>query len=176
LPPPGGWWGIAARGIPQAAAGSEGAMKVKDIMTRGVQLAAPDESIRDAARKMGEIDAGILPVGENDRLVGMISDRDIAIRGIGAGMGPDTKVRELMSEEVLYCFDDQEIEEVAANMGDVQVRRLPVVDRDKRLVGILSLADLAQAERGQRVGNALRQIAQPGGEHTQGANERSGGM
>jgi CBS-domain-containing membrane protein len=81
-----------------------------------------------------------------------------------------------MSQDVKYCFEDEDSAHVAQNMGELQVRRLPVLNRDKRLVGILSLADLAQAERGQRVGSALRQIAQPGGEHTQGANQRSGGM
>ncbi len=81
-----------------------------------------------------------------------------------------------MSGEVRYCYEDEDTAHVAQNMGELQIRRMPVLNRDKRLVGILSLADLAQAERGQRVANALRQIAQPGGEHTQGANQRSGGM
>ena len=95
---------------------------------------------------MAEIDAGALPVGENDRLVGMITDRDIAIRAVAAGQSPDAKIRGVMSKEVLYCFDDEANDDVARNMSDAKVRRLPVVDRDKRLVGILSLGDLALNE------------------------------
>ncbi len=142
-------------------------MKVRDIMTSGVQLVRPEETICDAARRMSEIDAGALPVADGDRLVGMITDRDIAIRGIGAGKGPDATVREVMSGKVLYCFDDQEIEEVASNMGDIQVRRLPVVNRDKRLVGIVSLGDLAESGRGAKVAEALQGVSRPGGENRQ---------
>ena len=151
-------------------------MKVSEIMTRDVCVARIDHSIEDAARMMLAIDAGLLPVGENDELVGTITDRDIAVRAVAEGKGPATPVGEVMSREVKYCFEDEDSVHVAQNMGELQVRRLPVLNRAKRLVGILSLADLAQAERGQRVGNALRQIAQPGGEHTQGAEQRSGGM
>jgi CBS domain-containing protein len=117
-----------------------------------------------------------LPVGENDQLVGTITDRDIAVRAIAEGKGPKTPVSEVMSSDVKYCYEDEDTAHVAQNMGELQVRRLPVLNRNKRLVGILSLADLAQAERGQRVGKALRQIAQPGGDHTQGAEQRSGRM
>ncbi|TGS81019.1 CBS domain-containing protein, partial [Mesorhizobium sp. M2D.F.Ca.ET.178.01.1.1] len=91
-----------------------------------------------------KLDAGVMPVGENDRLVGMITDRDMVIRGIALGKGPDTKVRDVMSQEVRYCFDDEDVDHVLANMGDLQVRRLPVLNRDKRLVGIISLGDLAR--------------------------------
>ena len=151
-------------------------MKVREAMTRDVRLVKPDQPIREAAKLMGELDIGALPVEENDRLVGMITDRDIAVRAVAAGRGADTPIRDVMSGEIKYCYEDQTVDEVTQNMGELRIRRLPVLNRDKRLVGILSLADLAQAERGQRVGNALRQIAQPGGEHTQGANQRSGGM
>lgn len=145
-------------------------MKVSEMMTRDVRLVRPDETIRAAAQLMGELDFGVLPVSENDRLVGMITDRDIAVRAIGAGRGPDTPVRDVMSREVLYCFEDQTTEEVARNMGDVQVRRLPVVDRNKRLVGILSLGDLARANAAiGEAGEALHGITQPGGQHSQAA-------
>lgn len=145
-------------------------MKVSEMMTRDVRLVRPDETIRAAAQLMGELDFGVLPVSENDRLVGMITDRDIAVRAIGAGRGPDTPVRDVMSREVLYCFEDQTTEEVAHNMGDVQVRRLPVVDRNKRLVGILSLGDLARANAAiDEAGEALHGITQPGGQHSQAA-------
>ena len=101
------------------------------------------------------IDAGLLPVGDDDRLLGTITDRDIAVRAIAEGKGPKTPVSEVMSQDVRYCFEDEDSAHVAQSMGELQVRRLPVLNRDKRLVGILSLADLAKAERGQRVGNAL---------------------
>src|SRR5437016_12369424 len=118
-------------------------MKVSEAMTRDVRVQNPNDTIRDAWRIMGEINAGSLPVGENDRLVGVITDRDIAVRAVAEGKAPTTKVRDIMSAEVLYCFDDQDLDDVAKNMGDVKVRRLPVVNRDKRLVGIISLGDLA---------------------------------
>ena len=142
-------------------------MRVSDAMTRNVRVARPDQTIQDAARLMLEIDAGVLPVGENDRLVGMITDRDIAVRAVAGGKGPTTKVREVMSADVKYCFDDEDTEHVARNMGQQQVRRLPVVDRGKRLVGILALGDLAVSSQPQPVGEALQDISRPGGEHSQ---------
>ena len=144
-------------------------MKVSECMTREVRIANPDETVRDAARAMADIDAGVLPVGENDRLVGMVTDRDIAIRGVAEGKGPDAKVRDVMSREVMYCFADQDVDEVARNMGDIQVRRLPVVDRSKRLVGILSLGDLALGDGSRGAGDALSGISRPGGQHCQTA-------
>jgi CBS domain-containing protein len=120
-------------------------MKIGKLMTRDVRLADPDWSIKDAAATMAAIDCGFIPVGENDRLVGTITDRDIAIRAVAEGMGPETKVRDVMSKDVKYCFDDEEVSDVARNMADIQVRRLPVVNRDKRLVGVVSLGDLATA-------------------------------
>jgi CBS domain-containing protein len=136
-------------------------------MTREVRIATPGQSIRDVAKIMAEIDAGILPVGENDRLVGMISDRDIAIRAIGEGKGPDTPVRDVMStEQVLYCYEDEELDHVAKNMASEQVRRLPVVNRDKRLVGIVSLGDMAQNE-GRAASKAVKGVTKPGGTHQQ---------
>jgi CBS domain-containing protein len=96
----------------------------------------------------------------------MITDRDIAIRGIAQGKGPKAKVRDVMTSDVKYCFDDQEVEEVTRNMADIQVRRLPVLNREKRLVGILSLGDIASRD-GKDAGEALRGISRPGGEHTQ---------
>lgn len=146
-------------------------MKVSDCMTRDVRMAAPTQSLREAAQLMAELDVGILPVGENDRLVGMVTDRDIAVRGVASGCGPDSQVREVMTDTVKYCFADQTIEEVSRNMGDVQVRRMPVVDREKRLVGIISLSDIANGEGAiEEAGEALRDISQPGGEHSQTAH------
>lgn len=142
-------------------------MRVSEAMTRDVRVADPRQTIREAARIMAESDAGVLPVGEDDRLVGMITDRDIAVRAVAFGKGPDTPVREVMSEEVLYCFEDDDIDEVAENMSSVRVRRLPVVNQDKRLVGIVSLGDLAVTQGGDAAGKAMEGIARPGGPHSQ---------
>jgi len=142
-------------------------MKTSKCMTRDVQLVSPTQTIRDAARMMVELDAGALPVQQDDRLVGMITDRDIAVRAVAQGKSPDTPVRDVMSREVLYCFDDQEIADVARNMGEVKVRRLPVVNRDKRLVGIVSIGDLALKEEQTLTGSAVASISKHGGRHSQ---------
>lgn len=142
-------------------------MRVSDCMTRGVEITDPQTTICDAAKMMADCDAGALPVGENDRLVGVITDRDIAIRAVAEGKGPDSKVRDVMSAEVKYCFEDDDVDEVLRNMGELQVRRLPVLNRDKRLVGIVSLSDLAMNGASATAGEALSDIARPGGEHSQ---------
>ena len=142
-------------------------MKVREAMTQDVCLATPEQTICDAARVMAEIDAGALPVEQDDRLVGVITDRDIAVRAVAAGKSPETKVRDVMSREVLYCYDDQDLDAVIRNMGTVKVRRLPVVSRDKRLVGIISLGDLARQHHATMEEKALRDLSQPGGAHSQ---------
>jgi CBS domain-containing protein len=144
-------------------------MKVSDCMSPDVRIASPGWSIRDAARAMKEIDAGFLPVGEHDRLVGMVTDRDITIRAVAEGKGPDTEVRDVMSGEVIYCFEDDDLDSVATRMSDRKVRRLPVLNRDKRLVGIVSLGDLSQSpeDDGRRSAAALGGVSTPGGEHVQ---------
>jgi CBS domain-containing protein len=144
-------------------------MRVSEAMSRDVRLANPGQSIREVAKIMAEIDAGAMPVQENDRLVGMITDRDIAIRAVAQGKGPDTPVRDVMStEQVLYCFEDEELDHVAQNMSEVRVRRLPVVNRDKRLVGIVSLGDVATKE--DRSGaKAVSGVSRHGGPHSQSA-------
>ena len=142
-------------------------MKIRDVMTRTAQLTNPNDTLRHAAQMMKECDCGVLPVADGDRLVGMITDRDIAVRGIADGKGPDTKVRDVMTDEVMYCFDDDGIQQVCQNMAEIQVRRLPVVSRDKRLVGIVSLSDLAKKEA--NAAKALRGIARPSEQHNQAA-------
>lgn len=144
-------------------------MKVCDMMSSDVCLVSPDDRICDAARQMADKDIGALPVGENDRLVGMVTDRDIAVRAVARGLGPDTKIREVMSGDVMYCFEDEELEAVADNMADIQVRRLPVLSRDKRLVGIVSMGDLAQCEDARTAGETIAGISKPGGAHSQAA-------
>jgi CBS domain-containing protein len=139
-------------------------------MTKNVRIVSPDQTLRDAAKAMANLDAGALPVSENDRLVGMITDRDIAVRGVAAGKGPDARIRDVMSTEVKYCFDDEDADDVLRNMSDLKVRRLPVVNRDKRLVGIISLGDLAMNGEAAQAGAALGGISQPGGEHSQTAH------
>ena len=142
-------------------------MKVSDCMTRNVKMANPGETLQEAARMMAELDAGILPVSEGDRLVGMVTDRDIAIRGVACGKGPGATVGDVMSQEVRYCYEDDDSEAVLQNMSDIQVRRLPVLNREKRLVGIVSIADLAAVSRDAHTGEALGGISRPGGEHSQ---------
>lgn len=141
-------------------------MKVNECMTPHVRIASPDDTLRDAAQAMADADIGVLPVGENDQLVGMLTDRDIAVRGVALGKGPDARVRDIMTTEVKYCYDDQDIDEVLLNMGRIQVRRLPVLNRSKRLVGILSLGDIALNKR-EDTGRALSGISRHGGQHSQ---------
>ncbi|HYE27449.1 MAG TPA: CBS domain-containing protein [Allosphingosinicella sp.] len=145
-------------------------MKIAECMTAEVETVTPDQPIREAAQFMLRADAGAMPVGEGDRLVGMVTDRDIAVRGVAAGRGPDTPVRDVMTEEVIYCFDDDEVEEVALKMSDRQVRRLPVLSRQgEKLVGIISLGDISRSEESEAASVALDGITDPGGEHSQSA-------
>jgi CBS domain-containing protein len=120
-------------------------MRISEIMTRDPELIDPTASIRDAAQRMKNEDIGALPVGENDRLIGMVTDRDIALRAVADGRDPSsTTVRDVMSEKIFYCFEDDDVEAAARCMADNQVRRLPILNRDKRLTGIVALADIAQ--------------------------------
>jgi CBS domain-containing protein len=136
-------------------------MKVAELMTADVEIIRPDDTLQTAARMMADLEAGILPVGENDRLVGMITDRDITVRAVAEGRDPGkTTVRDTMSEAVRYCFEDEASEEVARKMGAWQVRRLPVLNRDKRLVGIVSLGDLVIGGSEEPAKEALKEISQ----------------
>ena len=138
-------------------------MKVKDIMTSNVECVWPEDSLQEAALKMKEMGIGPLPVCDRLHIVGMLTDRDIAIRGVAAGRDPrSTKVRDVMTCEVIRCFEDEEVEEAERLMQSRQVRRILVVNRDERLVGIVSLGDLA-AETGnpQRVGEVLQDVSEP---------------
>jgi CBS domain-containing protein len=137
-------------------------MKIADVMTKDVRLINPDQTLRQAAKIMFDEDIGAVPVAAEDRLVGMVTDRDIAIRGIAQGKGPKAKVREVMTEQVKYCFDDDDLDHVSKNMASLQMRRLPVMNRDKRLVGIVSLADLAVTNQSRaQAEQALHGISQP---------------
>ena len=136
--------------------------KLEDLMSRDVKVISPDMSIREAAKQMRDGDFGMLPVGENDRMIGTISDRDIAIRAVAEGKGADTKVRDVMSDGVAWAYEDNSVEETVKTMSERQVRRLPVVDRDKRLVGIVALGDFAvQSSEIRPAAQALSEISKP---------------
>ena len=144
-------------------------MQIKDIMSRDVILASPRQTLSEVAQIMAERDIGFMPVGDHDRIVGMVTDRDIVVRGLAAGKGPDTKVGEVMTEDVKYCFEDEDVDHVVKNMGENQVRRLPVMNRQKRRVGIVTLADAALEHDPVVVGEAFLRVVEPGGEHCQSA-------
>ncbi len=142
--------------------------KVSDVMSKDVKLASPEDTVQQAARVMSEQDTGVLPISENDRLVGLVTDRDLAVRALAAGKDPSkTKLREVMSGEPRYVFEDEPVEKAAASMAEQQVQRMPVLNRDKRLVGIVSVGDLAREAGGELAGRALSGISRPGGQHTQ---------
>lgn len=136
--------------------------KISEVMSSDVQTISPDATIEEAAQEMRDGDFGLLPVGDEEQLVGVITDRDIAIRAVAEGSGPDTLVREIMSEGVIWAQEDDSIEEAAQIMSDHQIRRLPIVDADQRLVGIVSLGDFAvdSSDIGP-VAEALSEISSP---------------
>jgi CBS domain-containing protein len=142
-------------------------MKVSEVMTREVQTIRPDQPVREAASFMLSADAGSIPVTDGDRLLGMITDRDIAVRGVAKGRGPDTPVRELMSNDVVCVRHDEECTDAANKMSEAQVRRLPVIDEQDRLCGIVSLGDLARETDSESAHEALEGVSQPGGQHQQ---------
>ncbi len=147
-------------------------MLVQDAMSREVRTVSPEATIKEAARIMADADVGALPVAAGDRLAGMVTDRDIAVRAVAIGKGPECTVGEVMTHDVLYCHEDEDIGHISQNMAENQVRRLPVVDVDKRLVGIISLADIADA-RTNEAGAALEGITRPGGERSQSIEGRA---
>ena len=142
-------------------------MKVSEVMTREVRTVRPDQSAREAASFMLQADAGAIPVTDGDRLIGMITDRDIAVRGVAEGHGPDTPVRELMTNDMVCARMDDDTDDVAARMSEAQVRRLPVIDEEMKLCGIVSLADLTQQGANDAAEQALQGVSQPGGDHQQ---------
>jgi len=139
-------------------------MKIREIMTRQVETVSPDTPLKEAARMMRDTDIGFLPVGENDRLVGTLTDRDIAVRAVADGKDPNSaKVRDAMSPGTEYVFEDQDSAEAATIMSEKQVRRLPVMNRDKRLVGVVAIGDLAtRTTDDDVVGQTVEDVSQPG--------------
>jgi CBS domain-containing protein len=138
-------------------------MQLKDVMTRGVTVVPPEATVQDAALKMKQLDIGPLPVCDGERLVGMLTDRDITVRAVAEGRDPiTTPVREVMTPEVAYCFEDQDVAEARRIMAERQLRRLPVLNRNKWLVGIVALGDLAvDAGDPQQAGEALKEVSEP---------------
>ena len=138
-------------------------MQLKEIMTTDVEVVNPESSITEAAKKMRSLDVGALPVCDGRRLLGMVTDRDITIRATAEARDPDnTLVRDCMSPEIIYCFDDQSPEEAERLMQDKQIRRLPVLTREKQLAGIVALADLAtKTSNVQQVGRTIREVSEP---------------
>ena len=134
--------------------------KISEVMTSDVKVARPDDSVQQAAAMMADQDVGSLPVCDGERLCGMITDRDIAIRAVATGLGTETPVREVMSEEVIWCLEDDDTQLVLWRMADRQVRRIPVIDAQRKLVGIVALGDLA-IEDEENVDEALRDISLP---------------
>lgn len=133
-------------------------MQIKDVMSQKCEWIAPDASLEQAAQAMKQQDIGFLPVGENDKLIGAVTDRDIVTRAVADG-NASAQVRDIMTPQIKYCFEDQAVDEICQNMSEIKVRRLPVVNRDKRLVGVVSLGNLSQAQA-QQSGEALQQITQ----------------
>jgi len=133
--------------------------QIKDVMSQDVQFVTPEKTVQQVAEIMQARDIGFVPVGENDRLIGMVTDRDITTRSVATGQNPASQqIRDIMTPKTYYCYDDQPVEEVCNNLGEIQVRRLPVVNRDKRLVGVVSLGDLAQEASRPNVGQTQQQI------------------
>ena len=137
-------------------------MQVGDVMTRSCSIVDSNESLEKAAKIMREENIGVLPVAENDKLIGMITDRDIVTRGLAQGKGGKARVREAMTANVKYCFEDEDLDHTLENMAEIQLRRLPVVNRDKRLVGIVTLADAARCYSPDAVGVAFCGVVGPG--------------
>ena len=133
---------------------------IAEVMTTDVEVVRPEETLRDAARAMADLDIGSLPVCDGRRMIGMVTDRDITIRGVAEGKGPDAPVRDVMTDDVVWCTDTDSVDEVLQQMSDAQVRRIPVVDRDRQLVGIVALGDIA-LEEDDDVDETLRDISMP---------------
>jgi len=142
-------------------------MKVSEVMTRDVQTVSPDQPVQEAASFMLSADAGSIPATQGDRLIGMITDRDIAVRGVAKGYGPDTPVRELMTDDIVTARLDDDTDDIAARMSSAQVRRLPVIDDQERLCGIVSLGDMTQKGSDSAAEQALEGVTEPGGDHRQ---------
>ena len=140
-------------------------MKVSEVMCRDARLIQANDTVQHAAEIMAREGLGFLPVEEDNRLIGMITDRDIVIRCIAQGKDGKARVRDVMTRDVKYCFERDDLEDVMENMAEIQVRRLPVLNEDKRLIGVVSLADAARMHSPDTVGIAFSGVVTPGGYH-----------
>ena len=136
-------------------------MKVRDVMSTDVKTIPATGSLHEVATIMRQNDIGSVPVAENDQLVGMVTDRDLVVRGLAEQLSADSQVRSVMTGKVLYCYDDQDLDEAVRNMADQEIRRLPVVNRDKRLVGVLALSNVAACDDDRLNGELLEGVATP---------------
>jgi CBS domain-containing protein len=142
-------------------------MKISDVMTTDVETVSADDTAQDAAKFMLRAEAGSIPVCDGDKVIGMITDRDIAVRGVAEGRGPDTPIRDLMTDGIVCAREGDDVQDVAAKMSEAQVRRLPVLDSEDRLCGIVSLGDLSRQTDGQSANKALEGVSERGGRHEQ---------
>jgi CBS domain-containing protein len=150
--------------------------QVAQVMTSGVRSMLPSDSLQFAAQAMDELNVGVIPVCDGERLIGMVTDRDIAVRGVAQGRPADsTPISEVMSENVRWVFEDQSLDEATAQMQYAQIRRLPVLDRNHRLVGILALGDVAAKTYGEEAGDVLSNISEPAEPDRSGNSAASGG-
>lgn len=133
-------------------------MQIRDVMTTDVKTLTPDQTIQEAAALMEKIDSGALLINDQDRLVGMITDRDIAIRAVAKGLDAQTPVHQVMSKNIRYCFDDESVQHVAENMAENELRRMPVLNREKRLVGVVSLGNIASSQNQQSSDTVLQGV------------------
>jgi CBS domain-containing protein len=142
-------------------------MKISDVMSRDIEVASPNDSIQSVAQKMAQLDVGALPVCDGRKIQGMVTDRDIAVRGVAQGLGSESPISQIMTGNLEYVMATDDLDRAADKMSSNQIRRLPVVDENKELVGIISLGDLAKAHPEQAVGSTLEDISQPGGQGNQ---------
>ena len=143
-------------------------MKISEVMTRDVRTVRPDQTAQEAANFMLSEDTGSMPVSDGERLLGMITDRDIAVRGVAKGHGPDTPISELMTNDVICARDTDDVAEVASKMSSAQVRRMPIIDGSDKICGIVSLGDLSREADPQAAEQALQGVSAPGSKHNQG--------
>lgn len=149
--------------------------RVSEVMTRGVRAMTPNESLAQAAQAMGELDVGVIPVFDGERIVGIVTDRDLVVRGVAQGRAPDsTPLRDVMSKDVCACYDDESVAEVLQRMAEAQIRRMPVVDRGEHLVGIVSLGDMSVRGDTAGAGDALEEISEPSQPKRGGQSQASG--
>jgi CBS domain-containing protein len=161
------FWNLPRPAASESDLRKEAVMKVNECMTRDVRVIAADHTLQSAARIMADIDAGFLPVVDGDGLIGVLTDRDIAIRGVAAGKPVETNILDVMSEPIAYCFEDDDVGDVREHMGNMQIRRMPVLNHDMGLVGVVSISDcIGDGDRAQ-AGQMLADIVRPSGLHSQ---------